>query len=276
MASMAQEDHGRDRPNLSTVIAPYLPFLRRYARSLAGAQAAGDAYVAQTLEALIADRDAMDQSLPPRVALYRLFQAIWTSAAVRPAQPTDAAPDPLAEDGPDMGAAPISSRARQLLLLTSVEEFSVDEAATVMDIDRDEAELLAADAKTELAAQTGARVMIIEDEPIIALDIESIVEAMGHNVVGTADTHAGAVAKAAEVEPDLILADIQLADGSSGVEAVDEILASSTVPVVFVTAYPERLLTGERVEPSFLVTKPFRPEAIEAAIAQALFHNPKS
>jgi hypothetical protein len=43
------------------------------------------------------------------------------------------------------------------------------------------------------------------------------------------------------------------------------------VPVIFITAYPERLLTGERPEPTFLVTKPFRPEVVKAIISQALF-----
>lgn len=260
MSSAAQVDH---RANLSTVIAPYLPFLRRYARSLAGAQGAGDAHVAQTLEALIADRDAMSHDLPPRVALYRLFHAVWASAAVE-------------AKGPAEGRPPETTRSRQLLLLVSVEEFTLEEAATVLDISGDEAKILWGDARSELSAQTRARVLIIEDEPIIAMDIENIVSQMGHEIVGLADTHAAAVEKAAEVRPDLILADIQLADGSSGVEAVDEILGQSNAPVVFVTAYPERLLTGERVEPSFLVTKPFRPEAIEAAIAQALFHHPNA
>ncbi|MEX2519686.1 MAG: response regulator [Paracoccaceae bacterium] len=245
------------RDNLSIVVAPHLPYLRRYARSLAGNQAAGDGYVAQTLEALIADRDAMDHDIDARVALYRLFQSIWSAAA---------AISEAAMEGP------VTPRSRQYLLLTAVEEFSDADAAAVMGIDSDEAALLRSDAAGELKLQARARVLIIEDEPIIALDIEAIVSGMGHEVVDIADTHKDAVAKAAASKPDLILADIQLADGSSGVEAIDEIMLTTTLPVIFITAYPERLLTGDRVEPPFLITKPFRPEAVEAAIAQALFH----
>ncbi len=245
------------RANLATVVAPYLPYLRRYARSLTGDQSAGDGYVAQTLEALIADRDAMDPGLEPRVALYRLFTAIWSAAA---------AVSEAKMDGPT------TSRARQLLLLVAVEDFSPEEAALVMGIDAEEAAMLRAAASRELESQARSRILIIEDEPIIALDIESIVVGMGHEVVGVADTHREAVARAAETAPDLILADIQLADGSSGVEAVEEILKTAEMPVIFITAYPERLLTGDRVEPPFLITKPFRPEAVEAAIAQAVFH----
>ncbi len=253
-------DMADDRVNLSTLIAPYLPYLRRYARSLTGAQTAGDAFVAQTLEALIADRDVMDHDLEPRVGLYKLFQSIWDSAGI----PADGAADDAT-----------TPRARQYLLLTAVEEFSATEAATILSIAPDEAAVIAADAVKQLRTDLKARVMIIEDEPIIAFDLKRIVTGMGHDVVGISTTHADAVALCADAKPDLILADIQLADGSSGVEAVDEILTAHDVPVIFVTAYPERLLTGDRVEPPFLITKPFRVEAVEAAIAQALFHTPK-
>ncbi|WP_340107836.1 response regulator [Pikeienuella sp. HZG-20] len=249
----------KDQMNLATLIAPHLPYLRRYARALTGAQAAGDGFVAQTLETLIADRDAIDHDASPRVGVYQLFHTIWSSATVA-----------------GIGPEEIPSRSRQFLLLTAVEEFTIEEASAVMRIAREEAEILLRAARQELEEARRARIMIIEDEPIIALDIESIVTGMGHTVSGVAQTHRQAVARALEGRPDLILADIQLADGSSGVEAVDEILTSMTVPVIFITAYPERLLTGDQVEPPFLITKPFRPEAVEAAIAQALFHDPSS
>jgi CheY-like chemotaxis protein len=70
-----------------------------------------------------------------------------------------------------------------------------------------------------------------------------------------------------------VLADIQLADGSSGIDAVKDILARLDVPVIFITAFPERLLTGERPEPTFLITKPFQRSTVKAAISQALFFN---
>ena len=54
-------------------------------------------------------------------------------------------------------------------------------------------------------------------------------------------------------------------------DAVDDILKIETVPVIFITAYPERLLTGDRPEPTYLITKPFKEESVRAAIAQALF-----
>src|SRR3546814_1191993 len=72
--------------------------------------------------------------------------------------------------------------------------------------------------------QTRARILIIEDEPIIAMDIEMIVRDLGHEVVAVATTHREAVAEAQAHQPGLVLADIQLADNSSGIEAVQEIL----------------------------------------------------
>lgn len=260
------------KPSLSSMIPQHLPFLRRFGRALCGDQASGDAYVASTLEALIADRSALDTSLPPRVALYKLFHSIWSSAQVDPvADERDALEVEAKGSSAERRVSRLTPRHRQALLLTSVEEFRVEEAAMIMDIDVDEAEQLVKSARGELDEQMQSRVMIIEDEPIIALDIESIVRGLGHEVTGVADTHETAVALAAETEPDLVLADIQLADGSSGVEAVEDILERMDVPVIFVTAFPERLLTGERPEPTFLLTKPFKTETLEAAISQVLF-----
>ncbi|MEO0363348.1 MAG: response regulator, partial [Pseudomonadota bacterium] len=188
--------------NLSTLIAPHLPYLRRYARSLTGTQTLGDGLVAKTIEALIDDRDVMDHSLGPRVGLYRLFTKIWAETPVE----TNAAVQ--------LGPTP---RSRQILLLTAVESFTLDDAALVLDVGVDKAEALKREGVEKLKQARHATVLIIEDEPIIALDIEGIVRGMGHDVVGVADTHSEAVRMAAETSPDLILADIQLADGSSGV-----------------------------------------------------------
>ena len=118
--------------------------------------------------------------------------------------------------------------------------------------------------------------LIIEDETFIAMDIEALVESLGHRVVGVARTHAEAVALARQKRPGLILADIQLADGSSGLDAVNEMLRTFEVPVIFITAYPERFLTGERPEPAFLIAKPFQPAMVSAMVSQALFFGRKA
>jgi CheY-like chemotaxis protein len=140
-----------------------------------------------------------------------------------------------------------------------------------MSVSEEEAAILVSDGARQVASQTRGRILIIEDEPIIAMDIEGIVTGLGHTVTSIANTRTSAVAAATAERPDLVLADIQLADGSSGIDAVRDILGSMTVPVIFITAYPERLLTGERPEPAFLIAKPFKDEQVAAAIGQALF-----
>jgi CheY-like chemotaxis protein len=114
--------------------------------------------------------------------------------------------------------------------------------------------------------------MIIEDEAIIAMDIESIVAEMGHRVTGVARTRDEAVKLGKADVPDLILADIQLADNSSGIDAVNDLLRDlGNRPVIFITAFPERLLTGDKPEPAFLISKPYTVDQVVSAVSQAMF-----
>jgi len=230
-------------------LGPHLPHLRRYARALAGSQKSGDAYVRVVLESLIEAPDSIAFAGNPRLDLFRLFHAFW-----RPA--------------PDSGDA--RHAGHQALLLTAVEGFTPEEAADILGSDPASVAAAIETTLADIAAATRSRVLVIEDEPLIAMHLEQIVEDMGHIVAGSAMTRDEAVAEAERVRPDLVLADIQLADGSSGLEAVKDILDRFDVPVIFITAYPERLLTGERPEPTFLVTKPFGNETVMATIGQAL------
>ncbi|HRX75687.1 MAG TPA: response regulator, partial [Hyphomonas sp.] len=102
--------------------------------------------------------------------------------------------------------------------------------------------------------------------------LASIVLEAGHSVLGVATTHREAIALAASGSFGLILADVALADGSSGADATAEILSvrPRPVPVIFVTAFPKRLLTGESAEPAFLITKPFQPRQVRAMVEQAV------
>jgi CheY-like chemotaxis protein len=165
----------------------------------------------------------------------------------------------------------LAPRPRQAFLLVAVEGFDENEAAEILDLDDASFSSLLSEASNEISRQVATDILIIEDEPLIAMDIEEMVESLGHRVVGIARTHAEAVGIFAKSHPRMVLADIQLADGSSGIDAVNEILAATSVPVIFITAFPERLLTGERPEPAFLVTKPFNPDMVKALISQALF-----
>jgi DNA-directed RNA polymerase specialized sigma24 family protein len=255
----------------SQAIAPYLPFLRRYARALTGNQSSGDAYVAAALEALIEDPSILEDAASPRVALYRLFSKIWNSVVVNDGPQT-----------PEMGMPAeqrighLTPRPRQAFLLVALEGFSETDAAQVLDVTIPDLRKLVEESGRELAAEIATDVMIIEDEPFIAMDLEGLVEGLGHKVLGVARTHSEAVSLAKAKRPGLILADIQLADGSSGLDAVNELLRSFEVPVIFITAYPERFLTGERPEPAFLIAKPFQPATVSAVVSQALFFERKA
>lgn len=256
--------------SLSARVAAHLPLLRRYARAYTGSQTSGDAYVAATLEALIADVSIFPEASSDRVALYKLFSSSFGSLDVE----LSPKPSPFAwEKNAAQNLAAIPPLARQAFLLTSVEEFSAEEAAEILSVDKTRIAGLLDQAAEEISEQLATDIMIIEDEPLIALEIEQIVEDLGHRVTGVARTHGEAVELYRASNPRMVLADIQLADGSSGIDAVNDILKTESVPVIFITAFPERLLTGERPEPAFLITKPFNPGMIKGLVSQALFFN---
>lgn len=254
--------------SLSAAITPHLPLLRRFSRAVSGSQHSGDALVAALLEAIIADTSIFPKASSDRIALYRLFAQMFTSVSVRiPREQASAAWEQRA--AANLGAlAPLP---RQAFLLIAVEGFSNEEAGEILGLSDAEFSNLLGEASDEISRQVATDILIIEDEPLIAMDIEQMVESLGHRVTGIARTHAEATALFKNSRARMILADIQLADGSSGIDAVNEILATSPVPVIFITAFPERLLTGERPEPAFLVTKPFNPDMVKALISQALF-----
>lgn len=251
-------------------LAPHLPYVRRYARALTGEQATGDNYVRVALEALAAGERSLEAHMTPRVALYHVFHTIWASTG---AQLEDQGPAGQSEDA-SRRLMRIAPRSRQAFLLTALEGFTPSEAAQILGSDIGEVEALIGEAQREIDAELATDVLIIEDEPVIAADIEALVRELGHKVTDIATTHDEAVDAVARDRPGLVLADIQLADGSSGIDAVKDILKRIDVPVIFITAFPERLLTGERPEPTFLITKPFQPETVKAAISQALFFHP--
>ena len=252
-------------------IAPHLPYLRRYARALTGSQESGDGYVLSVLEALVEDPsdDAIGEDA--RVDLFRAFNRIWQSLAVNVDE----------REGSDESAAgrhvaKLTPRARQAFLLTALEGFDAAQAATILGVGEDEVAALIEKAGREIAEQVATTVLVIEDEPLIAMDIEQMVESMGHTVSGIARTRDEAAVLLEKQTPGMVLADIQLADGSSGIDAVNDILKTINVPVIFITAFPERLLTGKRPEPAFLVTKPFHPDMVKALVSQALFFQHKA
>ena len=244
---------------------PYLPYLRRFARALTGSQATGDTYVRTSLEAIVAGEADFGAGLMPKVALFKMFLGICSTSGAN------------LESISVLGVKPadrvrrLPALSRQTFLLNSLEGFSNEEISDILGKSTEEVEGLLRDAEAEIEKELATNVLIIEDEPIIAADIEALVNELGHTVDDIAATRTDAVKAAQKKTPGLVLADIQLADGSSGIDAVSDILGEFDVPVIFITAFPERLLTGERPEPTYLISKPFQPKNVKAAISQALF-----
>ena len=250
---------------LAARIAPHLPNLRRFARLLAGSQRSGDAAVARVLEAIIADASFFPD-LPPRIGLYQCFVSAFTSRIVDPAAQANELGITAARS-----LAALPAMARQAFLLVSVEEFDRSEAAQILEVPDARIDELLKQANNEIGRQIATDVLIIEDEPLIAAELKRMLQELGHHVTSIARTREDAMKAAALNKPGLVLADIRLADGSSGLDVVNDILGSFTDPVVFVTAFPEKLMTGERPEPTFLIAKPFREEAVKAIVSQVLF-----
>ena len=254
-------------PDPVASISGNLPYLRRYARALTGSQGTGDSFAAATLEAILEDSSMLSGEPDPKVSLFHTFHMVWSSAGAPVGEP-----DSRFSAAAQAHMENLTPNSREALLLHAIEGFTQSEIARIMQTDDDHVGTLIDAAVREMQASVTGRVMIIEDEAIISMDIAAIVREMGHDVTGIAATRAEAVELAARERPDLILADIQLADRSSGIDAVNDILKMvKDVPVIFITAFPERLLTGERAEPAFLITKPYAEEQVRSAVSQAMF-----
>jgi CheY-like chemotaxis protein len=258
---------------LAANIAPHLPYLRRFSRALTGNQNSGDAYVAALLEALIADPSKFETEPSIRISLYRTYCRLWESISLNLKKP---GLDGEWEASAQRQLANIAPKAREAFLLMAIEGFSKEEIGIILGKRPAEITALLDEASQTIVNQVATDVLIIEDEPIIAMDLEALLESLGHKVTGVARTEKEAIHLASSKRPGLVLADIQLADGSSGIDAVNKILLNIDVPVIFITAFPERLLTGEKPEPAFLITKPFMPDMVKAVVSQALFFDTKS
>ncbi|MEP0188932.1 MAG: response regulator [Erythrobacter sp.] len=255
--------------SISEQVSKHLPFLRRYARALSGSQASGDAIVRATLEAALSDTALKESLEEGRIPLYRAFNKVWSNAYLDTSN--DITEQSEHETGAQVRLGAITLMNRQALLLTTLEDFTPAQAAEILEIEASEVNALVDQAVSDIDHEQATTVLIIEDEPLISMQLEDLVSGLGHEICGTAATRTQAIKLAEEKPPGLVLADIQLADGSSGLDAVDDILAMESVPAIFITAYPERLLTGNRPEPTYLITKPFEERTVRAAISQALF-----
>ena len=251
-----------------SAVATLIPRLRRHARLLSGSQQVGDEYVRICLELISAEPRHIEQG-PLPLLLFRTFHQVWAAVAttLERNQPDDEAG---MDSRLEQGLAALPSLQRRVLLLQVVEEFSPEEVGQILTLDPALVRALVAEAREELVKEVTVPVLIIEDEPMIAMELSRIVRSMGHTVAGVASRESSALAQAEKRRPGMVLADVQLIDDDNGIVAAQSILERFDVPVVFVTGFPERLLTGGRLEPAFVVAKPFDEEALKVTLAQAL------
>jgi DNA-directed RNA polymerase specialized sigma24 family protein/CheY-like chemotaxis protein len=249
-------------------IIAHVPYLRRHARLLTGSQELGDEFVRLCLELVVAEPQWLEGD-NLRVQLFRAFHAAWSRVHETIADESTMGEVELVERV-RQGLAGLPSAERRTLALIVVEEFTYEDTAYILGITVDQVRRSVAKARSELLSRVSVSVLIIEDEQIVASDIARIVEDMGHRVAGMAAHQAQSVSLAEELKPGLVLADIRLEDDGDGIAAAQRILEAYEVPIVFVTGYPERLLTGGGLEPAFVVAKPFDSEALKVTIAHAL------
>lgn len=244
-----------------------LPRLRRYARAITGSRGLGDELVISTMRrwektTVKTTGDALLDMFGLLAATCRLHVR---NDMVRRGKSLHGVP------AGEPGFAGLSLSQRQAFLLVALEQFDHKQAARILRLTPDEFETQLSAARREVSANFNARVLIIEDDGFVAADLVAIMSGMGHRVVGVARTRKEAIGLAQAGDPELILCDINLADGSSGIAAANDIMHRVRCKVVFITSHPERLLTGAREEPAFLIRKPYTVEQVGAISSQALF-----
>lgn len=126
---------------------------------------------------------------------------------------------------------------------------------------------------TDPSRDTKSRIIVVEDELIIAKGIERRLRALGYEVVDTVPSGEEAVTKATELRPDLVLMDICLQGSMDGVAAAEKIRGAIDIPIVFLTAYadPDSLNRAKVAEPFAYILKPFQDFALKSAVEMALY-----
>src|SRR5579862_481475 len=197
---------------IAQTVPHILPDLRRYARALSGSCEVGDVWVAGCLELLLRDSDCIRPGDDVKLEMFRLLHRCVDVAVCMPPRASDAQPRERLER--EILGLPMIDR--QILLLVTLEGFSLDQAADLAGLHPREAEIRLRAADQKLRTVVSGRVLIIEDEPIVAMDLVNVVRNAGHVLTGVAPTNRRALELARDRTPDLILADVRLRSGDSG------------------------------------------------------------
>jgi DNA-binding LytR/AlgR family response regulator len=120
-------------------------------------------------------------------------------------------------------------------------------------------------------------ILIVEDESIVAKDIQHSLKKLGYTVVGMCSNGEDAIKTAEEMSPDLVLMDIMLKGDMSGIEAADQIRQRMNIPVIYLTAYADEstLNKAKVTEPYGYIIKPFKEIDLHTAIEMAIYKHEK-
>lgn len=257
----------------------HLPFLRRYARALTGSTERGDDLVTRGVEVAVMapSRFGLDKGEGARLSLYALLHLLFDEDRVTAGQsdgPHEGQREgrPVASPHPiERALATLPEPLRRLYLLITLEELSLTEAAQVLHLTAAEAAASLKEARERVRTALTQRVLVVEDNPILAMEIGELVADMGHVVCGTAGNEQEALELLEAENPTLALLDVRLADGGSGVEIARQLRRKRSLRTIFVTAFDGDLEELGARHLGQIVRKPFTNEAIRAAISRAVF-----
>jgi len=234
---------------------------------VSGSQPTADDLVAKALELTINDAQTEPMNLTRRV--FRHVNTLIKVHRLSPRPKSGGSADVVSIV--DDRLQSLSLLSRQVFLLTSVERFADSDVCSILQLRGTELDSARQLARREMARQIHPNVLILEDDAFTAADIQYQLTDAGHSVVGVAATHREAIELAVIKPIDIVLADVQLADGGNGIEAVKQICATKHVPAIYLTAFPERLKECAASIKKSCVAKPFLLDQIESLLVDKLF-----
>lgn len=248
-------------------ITSTVSLFRRFAAAMAGNQTVADRYLRDILVTLSEEKNPTNGDAETRTVLFQSFLHRWMRDGGQTSEP-----DNHLVERAQGALASLDVQSRAALLLHVLAGFDFATVAEVQGTSKQKAQEAIFTARRKVAAAAQSKVLIVEDEIFLAMDISDIVNEMGHRIIGPADTATSAVELAEREQPDLILADIALAGRSTGFDAVKTIRDTvGSVPVIFITAFPDRVPPDALKEPACVIGKPYTEEQLRSVVSEAIF-----
>ncbi|WP_084418525.1 response regulator [Henriciella litoralis] len=233
-----------------------LPDLRRFSRALTGTQEAGDALVSEAVRLLSNRSQELVEHFCSRPRLFGLVSSILDSR-------TFLAFNPERADSPG----------RRAVLMQDVFGFTEEDARSALQLASDNYRMLLQAARLPASGLEPARIVILEDQFLIAADEEILLKSHGHDVVGVCATAEEALEIVKSESPDIVICDIDLGAGNpTGLDFAKSVPPEARCAFVFVTGHPATLCQGHPGEPAYLVSKPYDPAVLATIVYQALLN----